>query len=159
MEDRHQTSGTQGKGHGNAGHGHGDRLGADGDQLIEVAFQAREEEQGKEAQGGHRLQAGETLVVDLTHKLGRDIREGTHQLERPVRDCCLGLRRDDQMQARSANDHAGDQLAKDGGQLPAHQQFRQQACRHKNHQEATDPDQGFDHFELMGADLRHSSRE
>ena len=63
------------------------------------------------------------------------------------------------MQTRGADDHAGDQLTKDGGQLPAHQQFRKQASRHKNHQEATDPDQGFDHFELVGADLRHSSRE
>ena len=56
------------------------------------------------------------------------------------------------MQARSANDHAGDQLAKDRGQLPAHQQFRQ-ASRYKITR-SDRLDQGFDHFELVGADLR-----
>ena len=57
------------------------------------------------------------------------------------------------MKAGGADDHAGDQLAQDRGQLPAHQQLRQQPGRHKDDQEAAHIDQGFGHLELMGADL------
>ena len=62
------------------------------------------------------------------------------------------------MQAARPDDHAGDQLAQDRGQLPTHQQLRQQAGGHKNHQEAAYPKQGFSHLELVCTDLGHQTR-
>ena len=63
------------------------------------------------------------------------------------------------MQARDADQHAGDQLAQDGGQLKPHHSFGDGAAGHEDHQKAAHLDQGFRHLELVGADLQEKGRE
>jgi hypothetical protein len=63
------------------------------------------------------------------------------------------------MQTRHADQHTSDQFAKDRGQLKAHHQLSDGASHDEDHQEATHLQKGFNHFELMGADLQKKGME
>ena len=119
----HQAKGAQGKRQQHPGHGHGDRLAPHRHQLIEFTFEAREEEQGIEPQPRQQLQAGEGFVVNLLHGRKRHIGQGAQQLQQAPAELGLGLRRHNPVEAGEAQEHAGEQLAQDRGQLQAHQQL------------------------------------
>ena len=163
MEQGHQADGAQGERQGHTGHRHRGGLGAHRHQLVQIALQSGEKQQREQAQIGHGLQAGETLGVELRHRVRRDIGQRAHQLQHRLAKGGLGFRRHDQMQAGGANDHPGDQFTEDRGQLQAHQQLSQQPGRHEDHQKAADPDQRVGHLELVGtglqADLQQVWRE
>ena len=63
MENAHQAKGSKGKGQYHAHDRHREGLLPDSHELIQLTFQSREEQQGIEAKGGHRLKRPETLVV------------------------------------------------------------------------------------------------
>jgi hypothetical protein len=87
----------------------------DGNQLIQLALQTSEEQQGEQTELGNRLQVVEGFIIDLLHLIGADFGQSTHQLEHLVVDLAVELRRQDQMQTRDADQNAGDQLAEDSG--------------------------------------------
>ena len=89
---------TQGKGQHHASHRNRAGLHPHSHQFIELALQTGEEQQGEQAELGHGLQAGEGFVVNLLHRPGTDLGQGTHQPGDPGAELGLGFRRHDQMQ-------------------------------------------------------------
>ena len=154
MEEVVQPGGAQGKGQHHPRHRHGGGLGTHRHQLIELAFEAGEKQQGKQADLGHGLQIREGFGVDLLHRLRGEIGQGTEQTQAPATDLSLGFRRHDQVQAGHADQHASHQLPEDGGQLDPDHQLGQQPGGHKDHQEFPHRDEGFGDLHLMAADFK-----
>ena len=71
----------------------------------------------------------------------------------------LSLGRHQQMQSGGADDHSGQQLAKDCRQLKTNQYFCKRSGCHKNQHKTEHTDQCFGDFKVMAADFAQQGRK